>query len=145
MAAGNVILYNHGINAIMRGDIDLQSTTLVCAFVSHSYSPSQASHSSWSAQISAYELTVSGYAGKIVASPVVSIPDASHVRFDAADTTLSASSLMTAKYAVIRAQTSGVKPLCYVDLDTGSTSGIDATQITMQWNASGLFQANQAL
>ena len=144
MAAGNVILYNHGINAIMRGDIDLQSTTLVCAFVSHSYSPSQASHSSWSAQISAYELTVSGYAAKIIASPAVSIPDASHVRFDAADTTLSATSLMTAKYAVVRAQTSGV-PLCYVDLDTGSTSGVDATQITLQWNALGLFQANQAL
>jgi len=144
MAAGNVILYNHGVNAIMRGDIDLQSTTLVCAFVSAGYTPSQASHSSWSAQISAYELTVSGYAGKIVASAVVSIPDSSHVRFDAADTTLSASSLMTAKYAILRAQTSGV-PLCYVDLDTGSASGIDATQITMQWNALGLFQANQAL
>jgi len=144
MAAGNFILYNHAIYDMLKGDIDFASTTLVCAFVSAGYTSSQASHLSWSAQISTYELTTSGYAGKIIASPTVTIQDPSHIMFDAADTTLSASSLMTAKYAVVRAQTSG-RPVGYVDLDTGAGSGIDATQITLQWNANGLFRANQAL
>ena len=143
MAAGNFVLYQHGIQSIMRGDVDLQSTTLVCAFVSAGYTPSQASHSAWS-QISTYELTTTGYAGKILAGGSVDLQSNSHVRFDASDTTLSATNLMTAKYAVLRAQTSGV-PIGYVDLDTGSSSGIDATQITVQWNALGIFRANQAL
>lgn len=143
MAAGNFILYNHAILDLGRGNIDWQSTTLTVALVSAGYTPSQASHSAWS-QISTYELTTTGYAAKNVASPAADLQSASHVRFDAADTTLSATNLMTAKYAVVRAQASGM-PIGYVDLDTGNSSGVDATQITLQWNANGLFRINQAL
>ena len=143
MAAGNFILYQHGIQAILRGDIDHQSTTLTVALVSAGYTPSQASHSAWT-QVSTYEVTTTGYAARNIAGGAVDLQSNSHVRFDANDITLSATDVMTAKYAVLRAQGSGV-PIGYVDLDTGSSSGVDATQITVQWNANGIYRINQSI
>jgi hypothetical protein len=67
----------------------------------------------------------------------------SQARFDANDTTFSASSTMTAKYAVLRHQTTG-RPVCYVDLETTASTGIDATQIIVQWNAAGIYNVRHS-
>lgn len=143
MAAGNVVVYLTGVNQTLAQSINWASNTFVCHLVSHGYSPNFSSDSDWTTDVSAYELTTSGYASRILQSQAVSQPSDSHIRFDADDITFSASSTMTAKYCVIEHQTTN-QLLCYVDLESSTTSGVDATQIVVQWNASGLFQVNHS-
>lgn len=143
MAAGNVVVYLTGIDQTLRQSHNWASNTFVCHLVSHGYTPNFSSHSDWTTDVSAYELTTSGYTSRILQSQAVSQPSDSHIRFDAADITFSASSTMTAKYCVLEDQNTN-QLLAYVDLETGTTSGVDATQIVVQWNASGLFQINHS-
>ena len=143
MAAGNVVVYMTGIDQSLRQSHNWASNTFVVALVSHGYTPNYSSHSDWTTDVSAYELTTSGYGSRILQTQTVTQPSDSHIRFDADDITFSASSTMTAKYAVVRDQTTS-QLLCYVDLETGTTSGVDATQIVVQWNASGLYQINHS-
>jgi len=143
MAAGNVVVFLTGIDATLRQSHNWASNTFICHLVSHGYTPNFSSHSDWTTDVSAYELTTSGYTSRTLASQTVTQPSDSHIRFDAADITFSASSTMTAKYCVIEDQTTR-QLLCYVDLESGTTSGVDATQIVVQWNASGLYQINHS-
>ena len=143
MAAGNVVVYLTGIDQTLRQSHNWASNTFVVALVSHGYTPNYSSHSDWTTDVSAYELTTSGYGSRVLQSQAVTQPSNSHIRCDAADITFSASATMTAKYAVVRDQTTA-QLLCYVDLETGTTSGVDATQIVVQWNASGLYQINHS-
>jgi hypothetical protein len=140
MAAGTFVLFDHFKEALGTASIDLSSATLMCALLSSGYTPSSASDSAW-AGISSNEMGTSGYAAQQLSSVEWSRIGSNAVRFDAADTVISAQSTMTAKYAVIYAQTSG-KLIGYFDLDSASGSGVDATQITVQWNANGLFDAS---
>ena len=143
MAAGNVVVYLTGVNQTLAQSINWASNTFVCHLASHGYSPNFSSDSDFTTDVSAYELTTSGYSSRILQSQAVSQPSDSHIRFDAADITFSASSTMTAKYCVVEHQTTR-QLLCYVDLESSTTSGVDATQIVVQWNASGLFQINHS-
>ena len=143
MAAGNVVVYLTGIDATLRQSHNWASNTFICHLVSHAYVPNFSSHSDWTTDGLPHELTTAGYGSRQLAGQVVSQPSDSHIRFDADDITFSASSTMTAKYCVIEDDTTG-QLLCYVDLETGTTSGVDATQIVVQWNASGLYQMNHS-
>ena len=141
MAAGNVVVYQTGVRQILTQNHDLDSATLTCALVSHGYSPNYASDSAW-AQIT-QELQTSGYTEKNLANAALTQVSDSFFMLDADNITFSASATMTAKYAVVRFN-NGDQLLCYVDLDSGTTSGVDATQIVVQWNASGLFRVQNS-
>ena len=144
MAAGNVVVYLTGIDQTMRQSINWASNTFMVALCSHGYTPNYSSHSDWDTDVSIYELTTSGYAERQLQNQSVD-PTASnsHIGFDADDITFSSTATMTAKYAVVYHQTTE-QLLCYVDLETGTTSGVDATQIVVQWNANGLFRINHS-
>lgn len=141
MAAGNVVVYMEALKATALQSINWASNTFIAHLVSHGYAPNYSSDSDWATDVSAYELTTSGYTQRTIVSNGISQPSNSHVRFDAADITFSASSTMTAKYCVLEHQTTG-RVVNYVDLESATTSGVDATQIVVQWNASGIYQFN---
>lgn len=138
MAAGNVVVYMEALKATALQSINWASNTFVAHLVSHGYAPNYSSDSAWD-DVSVYQLTTSGYTSRTIVSNGISQPSDSHVRFDADDITFSASSTMTAKYCVLEHQTTG-RVVNYVDLETATTSGVDATQIVVQWNASGIYQ-----
>lgn len=142
MAAGTAVVYMVGFADVMTGDFDGDSATLVAHLCSAGYTPSAPSHSSWTADISAYELQTSGYASKTVTSVVIDRSDASHIRFDCDDITFSSTALMDAKYVVIRRQ-SNARPFVYCDLETGATSGVAATQVIVSWPSTGVFRISQ--
>lgn len=144
MAAGTVVVYMVGFEDVMNALWDTDSQTLVAHLVSAAYTPSAKSHSNWTDDISAHEGQWTGYASKVIsAGMAVDRPDPSHIRFDLPDITFSSTSIMDAKYCVVRRQ-SNVRPMFYVDLETGATSGVAATQIVVQWPATGAFRVNQS-
>lgn len=146
MAAGSIVVYMPWLEDVLLGVLPASwtaSDTYMAALMSAGYTPSPASHSSFTADISANAVTETGYTAKALTSLAISRPDPSHVRFDAADVTFSASSLMDAKYVVVyRGATS--RPAFYFDLETTDASGIEATQIVVQWPANGIMQLQQA-
>ena len=144
MAAGNVVVYLTGIDQTLRQSINWASNTFIVALCSHGYTPNYSSHSDWTTDVAGNELTTSGYASRILQNQSVDpTASASHIAFDADDITFSATATMTAKYAVAYHETTG-QLLCYVDLETGTTSGVDATQVVVQWNANGMFRINHS-
>lgn len=139
MAAGNTVVYMDAIKVTALQSINWASNTFIAHLVSHGYTPNYSSHSSWDTDVSVYELTTSGYASRQLQSTGITQPSDSHIRFDADDITFSASATMTAKYMVLEHDSTG-RVVTYVDLETGTTSGVDATQIVVSFNASGLYQ-----
>ena len=107
MAAGNIVVYMDAIKVTAQQSINWASNTFVAHLVSHGYTPNYSSHSSFDTDVSAYELTTSGYSSRQLVSTGISQPSDSHIRFDADDITFSASSTMTAKYMVLEHQTTG--------------------------------------
>lgn len=142
MAAGSVVFYQHAIHDMMRGLLDLQSMTLVVSLISQGYTPNAKSHSVYSADVSANVITSSGYADRTLASTTIAMTSGSYVTWDAADITLSAAATMKAKYAVIRCQQLGQRLVAYMDLETTQTTGVEVTQLVLQWNALGIAQVN---
>lgn len=142
MAAGNIVVYMDALERTFKQSYNWASNTFVANLVSHGYTPDYSSDSDFATDVTQV-LTTSGYAAKKFQASSMAPSSASHLRFDAADITLSASATMTAKYLVISHDTSG-KVVAYADLETGTTSGIDATQIVIQFNASGLFEVNHS-
>lgn len=138
MAAGTFVFFDHGIEHLARGDLDLASVTVVCAFVSAGYTPSRESHSVWT-DLSTYECAQSGYAAEALTSVEISRIGSNAVRWDAADVVISASATMDIKYVVLYEQTNGYL-IGYFDTNSGTTAGVDATQLTVQWNANGIAQ-----
>lgn len=139
MAAGNIVVYQQALEDINNGLIDLDSATMLVALVSHGYTPSPQSHSTFDTEISPYMVVAAGYAVGTLAGKSVARTTASHVAFDGTDLTISASVVMKAKYAVAYLD-SNKRPVFYYDLETGSTTGVEATQIVMQWNANGIWR-----
>lgn len=137
MAAGNVVAYMEAQLATYLQSINWASNTFDVHLLSAAYTPNYHSHSLFSTDASAHSLTTSGYAKRSLASVVMNRLSNSQVRFDADDITFSATATMMAKYAVLVHQTTG-RPVGYVDLDTGAPSGIEATQIVIQWNSNGI-------
>lgn len=142
MAAGSVIFYQHAIEDMMNGNLDLASATLVVALVSHGYTPNAKSHSVYSADISANVITSSGYTDRTLASKTVAKTSGSYVTWDAADITLSAAATMKAKYAVVYKGSGNQRAICYFDTETTQTTGVEVTQLVIQWNALGIMQIN---
>lgn len=142
MAAGAVIFYQHAIEDMMRGNLDLQSMTLVVSLLSEGYVPNAKSHSVYSADASTRVVTAAGYLDRTLASTTVAKTSGSYVTWDAADTTLSATGTIKAKWAVIYRQTGGQRLVAYFDTETTQTTGVEVTQLVIQWNALGIAQVN---
>ena len=60
MAAGSVIFYQHAIEDMMKGLLDLASMTLVVSLVSEGYVPNAKSHSVYSADALTKVVTAAG-------------------------------------------------------------------------------------
>lgn len=146
MAAGSVIFYQHAIEDMMRGLLDLQSMTFVVSLVSHGYTPNAKSHSVYSADALPQVVTASGYADRTLASTTVAKTSGSYVTWDAADITLSATATIKAKWAVIYRQSNAgstnQRLVAYFDTETTQTTGVEVTQLVIQWNALGIGQIN---
>lgn len=138
MAAGNIVVYMSALDATAKQSINWASNTFIAHLVSHGYTPNYPSHSSWATDVSAHELTTSGYAERKLQSSGVTQTSDSLIRFDADDITFSATATMTAKYMVMEHEATG-RVVSYVDLETGATSGVDATQIIVQFAATGIY------
>lgn len=139
MAAGSVVVYQHALEDIQNGAVDWDSATMLVALVSHGYTPAPESHSSYTADIQTYITTASGYAARTLVNKSISRSSNSHVSLDADDLTLSATEVMKVKYAVGYLETSG-RPVFYFDLESTSTTGVEATQVVLQWNANGIIR-----
>jgi hypothetical protein len=142
MAAGSVVFYQHALEDMARGLLDLQSMTLVVSLVSQGYTPNAKSHSVYSADASANVVTSSGYVDRTLAGSTVARTSGSYVTWDGNDLTLSAAATIKAKYAVVYRQTGGQRLVCYFDLETTQTTGVEVTQLVIQWNALGIVQFN---
>lgn len=142
MAAGSVVFYQHAIHDLMRRSLDLQSMTLVLSLLSQGYTPNAKSHSVYSADASANVVTSSGYADRTLASTTVAMTSGSYVTFDAADITLSAAATMKAKWLVCYTQAAPQRLVFYFDTETTQTTGVEVTQLVVQWNALGIAQIN---
>jgi hypothetical protein len=145
MAAGSVIFYQHAIEDMMNGNLDLASMTLVVSLISHAYVPAS-TDSVYSADVSANVVTSSGYLDRTLASKTVARTSGSYVTWDAADITLSATATIKAKWAVIYRQSTGgatnQRLVAYFDTETTQTTGVEVTQLVIQWNALGIAQIN---
>lgn len=141
MAAGPVVFYQHAIEDLMNGNLDLASMTIVISLVSQGYTPNAKSHSVYSADVSAHVITSSGYADRTLASTTVARTSGSYVTWDAADITLSAAATMKAKYAVAYCQANN-RLVFYFDTEQTQTTGVEVTQLVIQWNALGIAQIN---
>ena len=130
----------------MKGSLDLASMTLVVSLVSHGYTPNAKSHSVYSADASTYVVTSSGYADRTLASSTVAKTSGSYVTWDAADITLSATATIKAKWALIYRQSNAgstnQRLVAYFDTETTQTTGVEVTQLVVQWNALGIAQIN---
>ena len=130
----------------MKGNLDLASVTLVVSLVSHGYTPNAKSHSVYSADASTYVVTSSGYADRTLASSTVAKTSGSYVTWDAADITLSGTATIKAKWAVVYRQSNAgstnQRLVAYFDTETTQTTGVEVTQLVVQWNALGIAQIN---
>lgn len=142
MAAGAVVFYQHAIEDLMNGALDLASMTLVVSLISQGYTPNAKSHSVYSADVSANVVTSSGYADRTLASKTVAKTSGSYVTWDAADITLSATATIKAKWAVIYKGSGNQRLVAYFDTETTQTTGVEVTQLVVQWNALGIAQIN---
>ena len=144
MAAGSVVFYMHALEDIFKGVLDLDSASLVVSLVSEGYTPNAKSHSVFSADVSAYLVTATNYADKTLASVTIARTSGSYVTWDAADCTLSATTTIKAKWAVITAHraAAGERLVAYFDTETTQTTGVEVTQLVIQWNALGIAQLN---
>jgi hypothetical protein len=142
MAAGPVVFYQHALEDIVRGNLDLQSATIVLSLLSQGYTPNAKSHSVYSADASANVITASGYADRTLANKTVAKTSGSYVTWDADDITLSAAATMRTKWLVGYLGSGTKRLVFYMDTETTQTTGVEVTQLVVQWNALGLAQFN---
>lgn len=142
MAAGSVVFYMKALEDMMKGLLDLSSRTLMVELVSAGYTPVAKSDSAWSTNAAANVVTAAGYAPKVLANKSVAIASVSYVTFDADDATLSATGTIKAKYAVIHTEDGDERLVAYFDTETTQTTGVEVTQLIIQWNALGIAQIN---
>lgn len=142
MAAGSVIFYQHAIEDMMTGKLDLASMTLVVSTLSYGYTPNAKSHSVFSADASVYMCTASGYLDRTLASSTVAKTSGSYVTWDAADITVSATATIKSKYTIIYRGAGSQRLVAYFDNEATQTTGVEVTQLVIQWNALGIAQIN---
>ena len=132
MPAGPIVVYNHALLAMARGQLDLASLTLVVCFVGPGYTPSGASHSSYPADISLFQVGAQGVA---LQGRTLSMLSDSYVWADADDQTLSVNTAAPIKYVVAR--TEAGLPVFYFDVDTDEVSGVETTQALIRMPQNG--------
>lgn len=142
MAAGAVVFYQHAIEDMMKRGLDLASMTLVVSLLSEGYVPNAKSHSVYSADASTRVVTAAGYTDRTLAGLTVTKTSGSYVTWDGNDITLSATGTIKAKWAVIYTQVAPQRLVAYCDLETTQTTGVEVTQLVIQWNALGIAQIN---
>lgn len=142
MAAGSVVFYQHAIEDMAKGNLDLASMAIVLSLLSQGYTPNAKSHSVYSADASANVITSSGYADRTLANKTVAKTSGSYVTWDADDITLSAAATMKAKWLVGYVGTGAKRLVFYFDTETTQTTGVEVTQLVVQWNALGIMQIN---
>lgn len=142
MAAGQVVFYQHALLDLARRNLDLASMTLVLSILSQNYTPNAKSHSVYSADASANVVTSSGYADRTLAGLTVAMTSGSYVTWDGNDITLSAAATIKGKWVVCYTQAAPQRLVFYFDTETTQTTGVEVTQLVIQWNALGIVQFN---
>lgn len=122
--------------------LDLASMTLVVSLLSEGYVPNAKSHSVYSADASIRVVTAAGYADRTLTGKTVARTSGSFITWDAADITLSATGTIKAKWAVVYTVAAPQRLVCYFDTETTQTTGVEVTQLVIQWNALGIAQIN---
>jgi len=143
--AASITFYNSFREYLGDGTIDLDTHTFKVMLTSSSYTPNASTHTV-KADVTNELSTANGYtAGGATLGSVTWTLSGGTVTFDAADTAWTASGAgITARYAVIYDDTpsSPADPLvAYILLDTtpADVTASAGNNLTLQWNASGIF------
>lgn len=143
MAAGNFIVYGAAMENIAKALHDLDSGTYVLTLHGTGYTPNTNTHSTW-ADVSGSQMTGTGYTagGKTLTMSVTRSGGVTTV--DADDQTWTTVTLSAAKYGVVTRRAggslvSGDLLLGYFELESGSSVSPSGGNLTVTWNASGLF------
>lgn len=144
MGAGTFALYNSAREGLGDGVIDIDTHTFKCGFVSLGYTPAD-SHSLWS-QVSTSEISASGYTagGFTLTGLDYTATSSTKVKMTASAFTISGTGVKKVKWAVLydTGSTPANRLLGYFDLETTSTTGIEATAITVSFPNNTVFQAS---
>lgn len=149
MAATAWALYGAALEAIMKGDIDLNDDSFRMVLVGGGYTPDQSADVAWSA-ISANEVSGTGYtaSGKAV-TPTVTRSGLA-VTLDCDDQSWP-SSTITATYAVIvrdadanGALAAGDLPICFCELEDGGSVSTTNGTLSVTINAAGVYTITAA-
>lgn len=146
MAASRFWLYNSAVEYLNNGTANVVDAggNLRAMFLASTYTPSTASHSVIG-QLSGDEITNTAYARVSLAGVTWQGAGTGVLTLDANDFDVSTTAAMQVKYIAIYDSSATVGGsevvLCFCDTETTSTTGVESTQITVQFNANGIFQA----
>lgn len=153
MAAGKFFVYNTALKHIIRGNINLETDTIVAYPLHSGYVPATASHSAL-AQITPYQASAGGaaVASRVVTGSVVTGSGAAQVKWDLDDILgfSAGGSTFQCKYVALVAQSAsaaGIDNLLigFFDTETTAATGVEGSQLNVNWNAGGVttFNSNQ--
>jgi len=143
MAAGSFIFYMSAIERIFAQNLDLRSKTLMVTLTSAgAYTPNAKSHSAYSTNVEPHISTAASFAPKKITSSSVFIASGSYVTWDMEDATISAGATIKSKYAVVYCEADPQWLVGYFDTETTQTTGVEVTQLVVQWNTLGVAQIN---
>lgn len=119
---------------LMNKEIDMEADTIKVALLNNSHSYT-ATHNTWS-QVSANEISGTGYSAGGATLGTKSVTQAAATKFDAADTAWSTATF-TAYHAVLYDDTlTNDDLICSFDL--GGAQSVSAGTFTIQWHADGI-------
>lgn len=147
MAEQPFIVYDHALDRLMNGAIDLDTHTFKVMYLRSTYTPNTASDST---VISIRTAELSASNGTNLRQTLTSVTWArttssgvAIARFDANDSTVSTSSTIKVRYVAIYddngADDTSKHLVCFSQLTT-TGSGVQVTQLTLQWSAQGIFK-----
>lgn len=133
-------IYNNFKEEVMKAVFNLATDTIKCALTTSSYTPSIDSHTTFSDITN--EVSGTGYSagGATLANKTVTQDNTDDEGVWDADDTSWASSVITARYAVLYSTTASNKLICYIDFAADKVSDGGTFQIT--WAAEGIININ---
>ena len=146
MAVGPVILFDRALPKLTNGVIDLDTHAFRAIILDNSQPISKTfagtSTDCRKADLTGEFATGGGYtAGGQALSSVTLTRTGSLVKFDAADLLWAALTLTNAAYLAIYDDTAANEDLiAFVELNVGGTISPAGVDLTMQWNADGIFE-----
>jgi hypothetical protein len=140
MAAGSFNVYDVW-KAQMGADSDMDSVTFYGVIASAGYSPSLSDLSSTGMDTDAMTAVAGQESAtfKVLGNTEWSSVGSNTYKFDCDDVTFTYSVATHSKYFVIYRKSDN-KLVAYCDLDTGASTGVEATKIIIQMNANGVFR-----